>query len=114
MGDRVSIQFKNGDETSVALFSHWGGQDFPRQALEFAKLLKIEVMENKGGNPLDRLEPDTVMVDFIRYITIPLKRVESNLYLGKDENCGDNSDNGNFIIDLEKMKAYGNFSVEEI
>jgi hypothetical protein len=114
LGDRVSIQFKNGDETSVALFSHWGGQEFPRHALEYAKTLQAEIKKKKGVSPLDRLEPETVMVDFIRYITTELNRVDSNLYLGKDEDCGDNSDNGNFIIDLEKMKAYGNFSVEEI
>lgn len=116
MGDRVSIQFKNRENTSVALFSHWGGQDFPRQALEYAKTLKEEIKNNRGGNPLDRLEPDTVMVDFIRYVsglTHP-DRIKSNFYLGKDEDCGDNSDNGNFIIDLEKMKAFGNFSVDEI
>ena len=41
------------------------------------------------------------MVDFIRYVTKDKKRVESDLYLGKDETEGDNSDNGHHVIKLK-------------
>lgn len=107
MGDRVSIQFINGDNKSVVLFNHWGGTEFPQEALEYVTKL---IHENKSkypnnySNPLSRLEPDTVMVDFIREITKDLIRVESCLYLGATENDGDNSDNGHWIIDLEEVK----------
>ena len=100
MGDRISIQFKNGNEKSVALFSHWGGSEFAETAREYVQELKAETKNNNIINPLDRLEPSTVMVDFIRHITKDKKRIESDLYLGKDENDGDNSDNGNVIIKL--------------
>ena len=51
--------------------------------------------------PLDRLEPGTVMVDFIREYTKDLKIVNSNYYLAKSDEEGDNSDNGHWTIDLE-------------
>ena len=41
------------------------------------------------------------MVDFIRHITKGMKKVDSDLYLGKDYNDGDNSDNGHFSIDTK-------------
>lgn len=98
MGARISIAFKKGDQKSVALFSHWGGTEFADGAREYVKELKEE---RKGQTmPLDRFEPDTVMVDFIRHATKDLKRVESDLYLGKDENDGDNSDYGHADIEL--------------
>jgi len=100
MGARVSIQFKNEEETSAVLFSHWGGDKFPEEAKEYVKELKEEVKDNKGSSPLDRLEPQIVMVDFIRDLTTGMKRSSSNLYLGINENDGDNSDYGHFIIEL--------------
>jgi hypothetical protein len=103
MGDRVSIQFQNGDKKSVVLFSHWGGKEFPKEAKKYVKQLPSGL----HTTPLDRKEPNTVMVDFIRYITKDIDRVDSNLYLGLDglylgldENDGDNSDNGHFLIKL--------------
>lgn len=101
MGDRVSVSFRKDGRESVSLFSHWGGVEFAAEAEAFARKLEKE----KSGNnfaPLDRLEPDTVMVDFIRHLTKDMERVESDLYLGKDSNSGDNGDNGHFIIDLKK------------
>jgi len=103
MGDRISIQFKNGKEKSVVLFSHWGGLSF----FEVAKKYTLDLINEIGlkeMTPLDRLEPNTVMVDFIRYVTEDEKRIESNLYLGATEFDGDNSDNGHKIIDLIIMK----------
>ena len=98
MGDRISIQFKNGPDKSVVLFSHWGGKDFLKEARKYVKELKAERIGE--CNPLDRMEPGTVMVDFIRHVTKDMKRVESDLYIEENEHMGDNSDNGHFIINL--------------
>ena len=43
MGDRVSIAFKNGQETSVTLFHHWGGMEFVEKARDYVEDLKKEV-----------------------------------------------------------------------
>ena len=101
MGDRVSISFKNGDDESETLFSHWGGQEFVEKAKAYARELTAERKANNQHGPPDRLEPNTVMVDFIRYVTKDKKRVESDLYLGKDETEGDNGDNGHYVIKLK-------------
>jgi hypothetical protein len=103
MGNRVSISFVNGNEESVALFNHWDGMEFVSIARNYAKELQKEV-GSKVLDPLDRLEPNTVMVDFIRHITQNMTRVSSNLYLGKDSNDGDDSDNGHHKINLTKRR----------
>jgi hypothetical protein len=100
MGDRVSIQFVKGNEKSVVLFCHWGGMEFVGEAQQYVDELKAERKDGVVRMPLDRLEPNTVMVDFIRYITKDLDRVDSNYYLAVDENHGDNSDNGHHVIEL--------------
>ena len=112
MGDRVSIQFikGNGDylNESPVLFSHWGGMDFVRLAKEYVLELKEEAEKKKGMTyPLYRLEPQTVLVDFIRMLTKGQKRVESNFYLGVSSQDGDNSDNGHWVIDLDDNTANG-------
>ena len=96
MGDRVSISFRNGDQESVTLFNQWGGAQFPVDAQEYADTL----LRRRLTTPLERREPNTVMVDFIRHITKNLVKVDGDLYLGADPSCGDNSDNGHFIIKL--------------
>jgi hypothetical protein len=101
MGDRVSIQFEKNGEKSVVLFNHWGGMEFVGAARRYVRDLKKEVGK-KETLPLERLEPETVMVDFIRYLTWNMTRVESSIYLGATESDGDNSDNGHHIISLEK------------
>ena len=122
MGDRISIQFESkGDyidkkgkwissddkehdgrtDKSVAFFSHWDGLGLTLEAVNYAKEL-IEGIETKkisANGPLGRFEVNTVMVDFIRYFI--RDRVESNYYLGVDSDDGDNSNNGNWIIDLD-------------
>lgn len=103
MGDRVSIQFENDGEKSVVLFNHWGGMEFVKYARRYAEKLKHDV-GTRETKPLDRLEPNTVMIDFIRDIVKGEDRVESSLYLGATENDGDNSDNGHHIIKLNKEK----------
>jgi hypothetical protein len=101
MGARISIQFSKGKEKSPVLFRHWGGEEFGIEAKTYVKKLKKEIKNNNGCTPLDRLEPNTVMVDFIREVTKDMDRVDSDLYLGLDENDGDNSDYGHHIISLD-------------
>jgi hypothetical protein len=100
MGDRASVSFKKGQYESVALFSHWGGQEFQNYARDYAYRL-VKECGGKHCLPLERLEPETIMVDFIRDLTKGEKRVMSNLYLGRDQNDGDNSDNGHQVIDMD-------------
>lgn len=105
MGDRISIQFKCGSEVSPVLFSHWDGQSLMSAVDEYLDQLKEINKDGKSFSPLDRLEPGTVMVDFIcQHIGKKEKgkRVDSNYYLAIDESGGDNSDNGHFVIDLEE------------
>ena len=106
MGDRVSIEFKNGDERSVTLCAHWGGMEFVEFATEYASEL-IKECGNKQISPLDRREPGTVMVDFIRHLAKESgkKRIESCYYLGATPDDVDNSNNGHHIIDLCREKA---------
>ena len=132
MGDRVSISFaqKRSEadrkmfggpsvDESVVLFHQWGGEDLPRMAVRYLAELKEEgygneesVKELKLRGPLGRLEPSTVMVDFIRWY---LKhhhgrqeatgRVTGDLYLGTDWKDGDNSDNGHYVIDVDECRV---------
>ena len=100
MGNRISISFSNKDYgESVVLFSHWDGMDFLESALKYIEDLKNNI-DNNGYTPLDRLEPNTIMLDFI--VKTLGDKVEANYYLGKNENDGDNSDNGHFKIDVDE------------
>lgn len=110
MGDRVSISFKNGDQESVALFSHWGGMEFVKHARNYADNLVWSRKERV--DPLGRLEPETVMVDFISRYTRGTE-VKSNLYLGKNKEDGDNCDNGHHVIDLGKIAELKEAMLEE-
>ena len=100
MGDRVSISFKKGREESIALFDHWGGTKRVEDAEAYVAVLKAEV-HGADPFPLDRLEPSTVMVDYIRHATTGLSRVRDTLYVGRDGEDGDNSDNGHHVINLD-------------
>lgn len=105
MGARASVSFIKDNRESVVLFSHWGGQDFHRTARKYARDL-IKDVEHRGDQyPLHRLEPNTVMVDFVRFmseqeIDMDEHRIISNLYLGRDLYDGDNSDYGHKTISL--------------
>lgn len=107
MGDRISIQFKNGDDLSVVLFSHWDGMDLVKRANKYIKELEKEVNASVwrgiGPYPLQRYEPGTVMIDFLRsmFKDSPHERISGNYYLGATPNDGDNSDNGHHIINLK-------------
>ena len=101
MGNRVSIAFKNRGETSVVLFNHWGGTDFVSFALRYLEDLRGEIETTRSSHqPLGRLEPATVMVDFVRFATSGDERVMSDLYLARTPFEGDNTDNGHFEIDV--------------
>jgi hypothetical protein len=117
MGDRVSVSFVREAEDwqgqmcrseSVVLFSHWGGIGFVEKAEGYARELveKMKRDPNIVSSPLARLEPETVMVDFIRYVTPSQARVLSDLYLGADSGSGDNSDNGHYCIHLDTTKVW--------
>ena len=102
MGDRVSIRFVNTktDWKSVTLNSHWGGMSFVHKAEAYVEQLKAENTDNSQLYPLDRLEPDIVMVDFIRELTEGKGRVNTDYRLGAEPGDNDNSDNGHHDIEL--------------
>ena len=102
MGERVSISFKNGDKESVTLFNRWEGRDFLRKARKYTKNLKKDFQVMETTTPLSKLDPNTVMVDFLREITKDVKRNESTLYLGIRPEDNDTSIYENFVIMLDK------------
>jgi len=101
MSVSVSIQFKNGDKVSAALFSSFYGQWLEKEADCHAKWVQGYLLEE--GVPLDTLDPGVVMVDFIRDIIIRKKMTRGVFSLSKDETCWDHCDRGNHIIDFEKL-----------
>jgi hypothetical protein len=105
MGDRVSVSFKKGDEESVVLFSHWGGKTLVAVAKGYVRELNTEAQQAGMTWPLYRLEPQTVMVDFIRMLTEGVSRVQSDYCLCRSPQDGDNSDNGHFVVDLQTGEA---------
>jgi hypothetical protein len=129
MGDRVSLSFQQKAEwyvnrkkeehleQSPALFHHWGGTHFPKFAFQWFKDVK-EKYGKSGGDPFTRMEPRNLMVQFIahlrnheelRYDTLDEtddELLSYSIYLGKDSNDGDNSDNGHYIIDVDACKMY--------
>ena len=104
MGDRISISFKNEYEESVTLFAHWEGMHLTSLVREYIQELNAELglPGTKHMYPMDRREPKTVMVDFVRWLFSGTdnERIKSSWYFGKDENDGDNSDNGHHVFDL--------------
>jgi hypothetical protein len=132
MGDRVSVSFKQNvkmynakkqkeqeyREESPALFHHWGGTELPKVAFEWFKKVKIAASKIGGSDPFTRLEPRNLMVQLIgtlarekwdQYSTGTGKHdtwMTHSLYLGKDGQDGDNSDNGHYTIDVDTGKLY--------
>jgi hypothetical protein len=116
MGDRVSIRFINGsDRYAPVIFCHWGGTDFVEAAINYAKDLIDEIAMgglSRGYEPLDRLEPRTVTCDFLynidKYWSVinTTHRITHDIYLGINEDDGDNGDNGHFNIDLNNPKSF--------
>lgn len=98
MGDRISVQFKNGKDASVVLFSHWRGMGLVDAARRYAESL---CKTRTGGmNPLDRKECGVVMVDFIRHLTKGMDVVDSDLQLHASQDADDNGDNGHYVIEF--------------
>ena len=123
MGNRVSIQFCQksrlfGRERfqinkTVPLCHHWGGTTFPVIAENFAidfhkRIRKIEedLNQTNCSDPVTRLDPDTVLVQFLMWMATQeeFKHYKydgfftAHMYLGKDLDDVDNSDNGNYEI----------------
>ena len=111
MGDRVSIQFVNGNDKSVVFFDHWAGKGLIEEAHDYLIELNAESSDGRISMPLDRREPSVVMIDFIAWraskhgFTPPLRRLRGSWYLGVDENDGDNSDNGHWLIDVSQRNT---------
>ena len=124
MGNRISIAFVRKDSfigncdgsnliESVALYSHSNGMDLVEDANQYVKELIGRIKANKvlEHNPIGRLEPGTVMVDFIRWLTAKgefktwhgVDIVDSNYCLEIDGTVSDNHDNGHFLIDLDAI-----------
>ena len=103
MGARASVSFKKGNQESISVFSHWGGKEFHKAAKLYAETLKLEIANGDvpPAWPLGRLEPQTVVTDFVRDIAKNQARIISDLYLGKDQDDGDNSDYGHELIILD-------------
>ena len=135
MGDRVSISFRKKEETyggpteakttleeSPALFHHWGGTEFPKMAFDWLKMIKTEIKDLKGSDPFTRLEPRNLKVQLRGTLAqekmAPYKTFRKgifkdhnqwmthSIYLGKDSQDGDNSDNGHYTIDVDTGKLY--------
>ena len=114
-------------EESPALFHHWGGTELPQVAFEWFKQIKadIKTIKSIGSDPFTRLEPRNLMVQLIGTLarekwdqySLGLTKDEKKLmkhdtwmtcsmYLGKDSQDGDNSDNGHYTIDVDQCKMY--------
>lgn len=106
MGDRISIQFRNGDDFSVILFSHWDGLELKEYVEHYIAWLKSEIIRDKQLErySLGRFHVGTIMVDLIRDLTKNDNIVKSNYYLCSTKDEGDNSDNGHHIYDLKTFK----------
>jgi hypothetical protein len=105
MGDRTTIQFKNGDELSPCLYGHNSGLGILYEADEFMEILKTEyALEERVSDPITRREPSAILVMFInRYVKQP---EDGGYRLTDSTNHYRNNDNGHWIVDLEKMKRY--------
>ena len=111
-------------EESPALFHHWGGTELPKVAFRWFKKVR-EDTEGKRSDPFTRLEPRNLMVQLIgtlarekwdqyslgsifneKGITKHDTWMTHSIYLGKDSQDGDNSDNGHYTIDVDACKMY--------
>lgn len=104
MGDRVSIQFVNGNQKSAVLFGHWAGEDLVKRAKEFVK--SFDFGSDTGvSTPLTRREPGLALINFVLWY-FDNGFQDSGYYIVPTERDGDNSDNGHFLIDLKPVPEY--------
>jgi hypothetical protein len=111
MGDRVSIQFveksaywktkaEDPSAKSVALFDHWGGFPTVKLAQKYIhELNKTQKKEDHVSDPMTRREPSRLIADFIAWLERN-GHFDNSIYLGVDGSDGDNSDNGNWLVDV--------------
>lgn len=109
MGNRISFSFVKGKEESISFFSHWDGQELLDKVTTFLekvdKTLKLNKHNESFSTPFSRKEPINLMLNFIIWFCSNYDKtkgdwIESNYYLGKDKEDGDNSDNGHFLVDV--------------
>ena len=133
MGDRVSISFKDNDgDESIILFNHWGGTTFPKFALDWFKDYRKKInktAKSSVSTPITRFDCNNLMVQFVQWLgqcghyrecvgfekdkksesdfNKPIYsdyQISGSLYFGKDQNNGDNSDNGHYVINTRDGK----------
>ena len=111
MGDRVSIQFKKGDMLSAILLSQKGGESLVRRAIKFVAELK-KFYSGKGPEPIDRLDPHIILIDFISGLKPSLRNgvpqhITSNYRISYPPHSPPKEifDAGHWIIDLDTGEA---------
>ena len=111
MGDRISIRFvdEHGNK-SATLFSHWNGKGLLNDVNTYLDELYHNVETDIRSTPIGRKEPETVMVDFIRWLTKTEERIYGNYYIVPTPNDGDNSDNWHYDIIL----SMGGYEIKKI
>ena len=95
MGNRGSIQVvhKQTGEKSVVLFRHWSGDS--EGMIELCRKARKEHIKERIAPPYDDIR------EIIARLTkISVEELKNSAYLGKDEDDGDNSDNGHFILEV--------------
>lgn len=78
MGDRSSVSFRHSGAESVTLNSHWRGRGLFADARKYAREVRKKYFNN-GPMPINRLDVEVVMVDFIRHLTKDMEVVDGDL-----------------------------------
>ena len=129
----LSFKDKDNGE-SITIFHHWGGTEFPKVALEWFKAFQKDVNLTAKKNvscPITRFDSNNMAVQFISWLgknghyrqcsgfeksengkmdwenAKPIynqDQISHSLYFGKDQNDGDNSDNGHYVINTRDGK----------
>ena len=123
MGNRISVQFEQRMEQwsgptqskikyvrSVAIFHHNAGEQFANFVFDWFKgFMKMAIIEKHH----ERWTPHNILLPCIAELALHYKGIKPfhrlhldsitpSIYLGKDQYDGDNSDNGNFVIDMDE------------
>ena len=98
MGNRGSIQVicperPEWGRKSVVLFRHWRGDE--KNMLELCKRTKKVFTETRGAPPYNQVNEIIALMTALSF-----EEIGTSTYLGKDENDGDNSNNGHFILEV--------------